>query len=143
VSRFDLETERRAIEVDAVKPVRIVVVDGDPDEPDLPAGLRLVLCGHCGVRLTLYDPSSDRISMDRWTIKGWTWTPDRGHKQARQPQGVALAVATGSWQRGDSRQIAVFPVSVATGWRRPNLPAILFCYRCELLNGLTTLEPTR
>ncbi|HEY8759914.1 MAG TPA: hypothetical protein VIP52_03285 [Candidatus Dormibacteraeota bacterium] len=138
MSRYDLEAERRGIDVGRAFPVRVEAIDEEPNEPDLPSDLHVIMCAYCGIRLTIFDRPSGLISLDRWSIDGWTWRPVRGHHQARtQIRTSPLAMTTGSWKRGDNREIALFPVSAAHGWRRPNLPAILECYGCHRQSALT------
>lgn len=141
MSHFDIAAEQRRIEVERALPVRVVPVAPEPNEPDLPTDLHLILCGSCGVRLTFFDPRTGLVSMERWTIKGWTWRPVRGHHQARDRKaGTSLAVATGDWLRNDHRIIAKFPITKENGWRRPDLPAVLHCYRCGSVSALTTKD---
>jgi hypothetical protein len=72
MSRYDLEAERRGIDVGRAFPVRVEAIDEEPNEPDLPSDLHVIMCAYCGIRLTIFDRPSGLISLDRWSIDGWT-----------------------------------------------------------------------
>jgi len=133
--RFDIDAERRALEVKRARPVRVV-----PANPAVfPPHIHEVWCGSCGASLTVFDSASGLASMERWRVDGWTWRPQpRGHHRSRS--GSPLRRANRLRLVAGDRVVAIFPVTMRNGWRPPDLPAVLVCHRCAKASGWTGLE---
>lgn len=144
MSRFDLETDRRAIEVALARPARFALLD--LEGAFVHKGLYVVRCGHCGANLTTFDAPRRLIFMERWTLQGWTLLPHGGRHRSRNPhhsrevlpwevEGPSV-LATGTRERGDYRVYARFPVLEENRWRRLELPILMTCYRCREKSGV-------
>lgn len=131
MSRFDLDADRRAIEVARAHLVRITHdshpgVDEHGDFYDL-------RCGRCGALLTLYEASRGLIYMHGWKWDGWTVSPHaRRPRRARPHSRVVLSAGT-------PLATAFLPVTEKNHWLRLELPVVWACYRCREKSGLGQL----
>ncbi len=150
MSRFDVATDQRAIEVAKAMPVRVspATMRVNPSSGmavlEFPyPGFYELRCGGCGVVLTLHDSTTGLVSLNGWRPHGWTLVFD-SHKRGMGYRPYNLAELQKQRRirlspEGQRLLYALFPVTAKNRWRRLDLPVLWSCYRCHRKSGLDRL----
>lgn len=161
MSRFDLETERRRIEIANAPHARVAQVELDPNDRGGPGTawcehLHVILCSKCGAKLVGYDArAGGRFYLDGWVVHGWTVVLHRGARQrqprsrhdqnalfseacphgVRRPGPRSIAVRAWNWKWASWTVDPLLDRDDAR-WRRLNLPVLWRCPCCRTLSSL-------